>query len=163
MARALIVGCGCRGRSLGRALIERDWQVRGTSRDRETVAEIEASGIDAVEADPDRIGTIIDAIEGVTLIFWLLGSPSGEPERIAALHGDRLERLLEEIVDTPVRGIAYELSGGIGQAEAIRALELLRGAGEKWRIVFEVVDVDAREHELWLAGMLGAAEALISA
>ena len=163
MARALIVGCGCRGRALGRALIESGWQVRGTSRDTATIAEIEANGIEAVEANPDRIGTIVEAIEGVTIIFWLLGSASGEPERIAALHGDRLERLLEEIVDTPVRGLAYELSGALDPALALRALELLREAGERWRIPFEVVDVDPLEHELWLAGMVAAAEGLISA
>jgi hypothetical protein len=163
VARALIVGCGCHGRALGSALIDRGWQVRGTSRDPAKVAAIEASGIEGVEADPDRIATIVDAIEGVSIIFWLLGSASGEPERVAALHGDRLERLLEEIVDTPVRGVAYELTGGIDQAQALRALELLRTAGKRWHMPFEVVDVDPREHELWLEGMLGAAEGVLSA
>ena len=163
MARALIVGCGCRGRALGRALIDRGWQVRGTSRNPAAVAEIEAGGIEAVEADPDRIGTIVEVIEGVTVIFWLLGSAAGDPDRVAALHGDRLERLLEEIVDTPVRGVAYELTGGIDQGQALRALELLRTAGERWRMPFEVVDVDPAEHDLWLEGMLGAADGLISA
>ena len=33
MARALIVGCGCRGRELGSALAAAGWQVRGTTRD----------------------------------------------------------------------------------------------------------------------------------
>jgi uncharacterized protein YbjT (DUF2867 family) len=161
VARALIVGCGCRGRALGRALVDRGWVVRGTTRDPATLAEIEAAGIEGVRADPDRIGTILETIEGVTVIFWLLGSPSGAAERVAALHGDRLERLLEEIVDTHVRGVAYELSGGIDQAAAMRALELLREAGERWRIPFEVVDADPREHELWLEGMVGAAEGLV--
>ena len=78
MARALIVGCGCRGRALGRALLDRGWQVRGTSRDPATAAEIEAAGIEGVQADPDRIGTIVEQLEGVSLIFWLLGSASGE-------------------------------------------------------------------------------------
>lgn len=163
MARALIVGCGCRGRTLGRALIDRGWRARGTSRSAATLAEIEASGIEAVEADPDRIGTVVEAIEGVTIIFWLLGSAAGDPDRVAALHGDRLERLLEEIVDTPVRGVAYELTGGVEQAQALYALELLRAAGERWHMPFEVVDVDPREHDLWLEGMLGAADGLLSA
>jgi uncharacterized protein YbjT (DUF2867 family) len=162
VARALIVGCGCRGRELGRALLERGWQVRGTTRRAAAVGEIEAAGIQPVEADPDRIGTIVDAIEGVTIIFWLLGSVSGEPERVAALHGDRLERLLEEIVDTHVRGVAYEMSGGVDQAAVLRALEVLRTAGERWHMPFEVVDVDPLERELWLEGMLAAAEGLLS-
>ena len=163
MARALIVGCGCRGRSLGRALIDRGWQVRGTSRDPATIAEIEAAGLEGVEADPDRIATIVEHIEGVTVIFWLLGSATGEYEQVAALHGDRLERLLEEIVDTPVRGLAYELTGGIDHVQALGALELLRTAGERWRMPFEVIDVDPREHDLWLTGMLGAADGLLGA
>ena len=124
---------------------------------------MDESGIEGVEADPERIGTILEVIEGVTIIFWLLGSASGEAATVAALHSDRLERLLEEIVDTPVRGVAYELTGGIDQAQALRAMELLRAAGERWHMPFEVVDVDPREHELWLEGMLGAAEGLLSA
>ena len=32
VARALIVGCGCRGRMLGQRLVEDGWAVRGTSR-----------------------------------------------------------------------------------------------------------------------------------
>jgi uncharacterized protein YbjT (DUF2867 family) len=163
LARGLIVGCGCRGRALGRGLAERGWQVRGTSRKPETVAEMEAAGIEGIVADPDRIATVVEAIEGVTVIFWLMGSATGDPEQIAALHGGRLERLLEEIVDTPVRGVVYELSGGIDPAQALTAFELLRAAGERWHMPFEVVDVDPLEFELWLEGMLAAAAGLLSA
>jgi hypothetical protein len=137
--------------------------VRGTTRDAAKVEEIEADGIEGVLADPDRIGTIVEVIGGVTVIFWLLGSASGPGEDVAALHGDRLERLLEEIVDTPVRGVAYELTGGIDQAEAVRAMGLLRAAGERWHMPFEVVGVDPQEHDLWLEGMLGAADGLLRA
>ena len=110
MARALIVGCGCRGRELGGALRDNGWVVRGTSRTEAGAELIAAAGIEAAVADPDRIATVLDAIEGVTLIFWLLGSAAGEPDSIAALHGPRLERLLEEIVDTPVRALVYEVT-----------------------------------------------------
>ena len=51
MARALIVGCGCRGRELGAALAQRGWLVRGTSREPASLAAIEAAGIEAVVAD----------------------------------------------------------------------------------------------------------------
>ena len=160
MARALIVGCGCRGRDLGRGLIDAGWQVRGTTRDGANAAEIESAGIEAVVADPDRVGELLEAIEGVTLIFWLLGSAAGEPERIAALHGPRLERLLEEIVDTPVRGFVYELTGELDPALGTAALEILRAAGERWRIPFEVVDASGTDHALWREGMLAAARQL---
>ncbi len=158
MARALIVGCGCRGRELAGGLVDAGWQVRGTTR--ADPAAIEAAGIEAVVADPDRVGTVLAAIDGVTLIFWLLGSATGDLEQVAALHGPRLERLLEEIVDTPVRGLVYEVTGGIDPALLNGAFGLLRAAGDRWRIPFEVVDADPRRIELWREGMLASAAEL---
>ena len=160
MARALIVGCGCRGRELGTALLEAGWQVRGTTRDPASAAAIEATGIEAVVADPDRLGELLDAIEGVALIYWLLGSATGKPEAVAALHGPRLERMLEEIVDTPVRGFVYELTRGVDPVFGTGAVEILRTAGERWRIPFEVVDASDIDHETWRGAMLAAARQL---
>jgi uncharacterized protein YbjT (DUF2867 family) len=161
VARALIVGCGCRGRELGHSLLERGWQVRGTTRSADGLAAIESAGIEAVVADPDRIGTLTDQIADVGLIYWLLGSATGEPEAVAALHGPRLERMLEEIVDTPVRGFVYEAFGGLPSELIVGAMETLRDAGERWRIPFEVVDAVGGDPALWKAAMLAAAEELI--
>jgi uncharacterized protein YbjT (DUF2867 family) len=155
MARALIVGCGCRGRLLGGALQEAGWVVRGTSRTKAGAGAIEAAGIEAAIADPGRIATVLDAIDGVSLIYWLLGTV---PE--ADLHGPRLERLLEEIVDTPVRALIYELSEELEPAAAAGAFEALRSANETWRIPFEVVAADYGSPE-WLEGMLAAARELV--
>lgn len=163
MARALIVGCGCRGRELGRALIERGWVARGTTRAEAGTTAIEADGIEGVVADPDRIGSVLEQIEGVTLIYWLLGSARGEDEAVAALHGPRLERLMEEIVDTPVRGVVYEVTGDLESDALVGALRVLQSAGERWRIPFEVVDADPREPGQWLEGMLAAAAELTGA
>jgi uncharacterized protein YbjT (DUF2867 family) len=161
VARALIVGCGCRGRELGGELVERGWQVRGTSRSPDRLAGIEATGIEAALADPDVAASILDRIEGVTLIFWLLGSAAGTDDQIGALHGPRLERLLEEIVDTPVRGFVYE-AAGTAPAEHLRTgSDAVRGAGERWRIPFELVDAEPANREAWLAAMLNAVERLI--
>jgi len=44
LARALIVGCGCRGRELGSELAGLGWQVRGTSRTEAGLEAIEAAG-----------------------------------------------------------------------------------------------------------------------
>jgi uncharacterized protein YbjT (DUF2867 family) len=161
MARALIVGCGCRGRSLGRSLLDAGWQVRGTTRSPARLAEIEADGIEAAVADPDRIGTLVDLIGDVAVIFWLLGSAVGEDEAVAALHGPRLGRMLEEIVDTPVRGFVYEGFGTMPSEVIAGALETLRDAGERWRIPFEVVDASGGDIELWREGMLAAAAELV--
>lgn len=134
MARALIVGCGCRGRELGSGLAERGWQVRGTSRKPAGLEAIEAAGLEPAEADPDTPGTILDLCGDVAVVIWLLGSAGGEPEAIAAIHGPRLERLLEKLVDTPVRGFAYEATGAIGDAVLAAGAEIVERAASTWRI-----------------------------
>ncbi len=160
MARALIVGCGCRGRELGRRLTEAGWQVRGTTRDPARVAEIEAAGIEAAVADPDRAASILDHVGDVTIVYWLLGSALGEPEVIAAVHGPRLERLLEKLVDSPVRGFVYERAGRVQRHHLERGAEVVGEAGRRWRIPVELVDADPAEPDAWLDAMTAAARRL---
>lgn len=140
MARALIVGCGCRGRELGRELIGRGWQVRGTAREPSALAAIEAAGLEAASADPDRPGTILDLVGDVTVVVWLLGSAAGEPEAVAAIHGPRLERLLEKLVDTPVRGFAYEAAGSAPPEALSAGREIVERAAATWRIPFALLE-----------------------
>ena len=134
VARALIVGCGCRGTRIGERLRERGWEVRGTTRSEAETSRIEAAGLEALVADPDRPGTVLDAVDDVAVVVWLLGSAEGEPEAVANVHGQRLERLLEKLVDTPVRGFAYEAAGSVGEADLERGAEIVQGAGARWRI-----------------------------
>lgn len=134
MARALIVGCGCRGRLVGRQLIAEGWAVRGTSRREEGLAEIEKAGIEPALADPDRPGTILELVDDVAVLVLLLGSASGSGEELAALHGPRLERLMEHLVETPVRGVVYE--GTAGGSQVVRA------AGRTWRIPVDVITAE---------------------
>lgn len=149
MARALLVGCGCRGRELGGRLLAAGWQVRGTTRSESGLAAIERAGIEAAIADPDRVGTVLEHIDGVGALGWLLGSASSERERVAALHGPRLERLCEELVDTPVRGIVYEAAGS-APAEALREGErVLAVAVDRWRIRVERIEHDPAEWSGW--------------
>jgi nucleoside-diphosphate-sugar epimerase len=161
VARALIVGCGCRGRELGRELVAADWSVRGTTRRPDGAEAIEASGIEAVVADPDRVLTVLEQIEGVTLILWLLGSARGGPGLLEALHGPRLERVLEEIVDTPVRGFVYEAAGSVEPRLRERGCAIVAAAGERWRIPFELVDADPAGAAAWQAEMLAAIGRLV--
>ena len=131
MARALIVGCGCRGRALGEGLLAEGWAVRGTSRREEGLAAIEAAGIEPALADPDRPGTILELVNDVAVLVLLLGSAIGSEEELAAIHGPRLERLLEHLVDTPVRGVVYEGDAG--------GTEIVRTASRTWRIPVEII------------------------
>lgn len=135
MARALIVGCGCRGRELGERLLAEGWAVRGTSRREEGLGAIEAAGIEPALADPDRPGTILELVNDVAVLVLLLGSVTGSDEEVAAIHGPRLERLMEHLVETPVRGVVYE--GTEAGSEVVRA------AGRTWRIPVEVVTEEA--------------------
>jgi uncharacterized protein YbjT (DUF2867 family) len=138
VARALIVGCGCRGRSLGERLLAEGWTVRGTSRHEQGLTAIEAAGIEPALADPLQPGTVLELVADVTAVVWLLGSTKGSPEDVAAIHGARLERVLERLVETPVRRFVYEASGSVDQAILELGATIVRAAGERWRIPVEV-------------------------
>lgn len=162
MARALIVGCGCRGRELGRALAAAGWAVRGTSRDEVGLAAIEAAGIEPALADPERPGTLLDLVGDVAVVQVLLGSAEGEPEALAAIHGPRLERLLEHLVDTPVRGVVYEAAGSVEAALLEGGAEIVRAVGETWRIPVAVVEQPPAPPDPWREAMLSATRSLLS-
>jgi uncharacterized protein YbjT (DUF2867 family) len=138
LARALIVGCGCRGRELGATLIEQGWTVRGTSRREEELAAIEAAGIEPALADPERPATVLDLVADVTAVYWLLGSATGEPEAVEAIHGSRLERLLERLVETPVRRFVYEAHGSVDPDVLVAGAALVERAAQTWRIPVEI-------------------------
>ncbi len=162
MARALIVGCGCRGRGLGERLLVEGWAVRGTSRSERGLAAIEAAGIEAAQADPDRVGTVLELVADVAVVFVLLGSAEGEPDALEALHGPRLERLMEKLVDTPVRGVVYEAAGSVGPGLLEGGAEIVRAASRTWRIPARIVVSEPSEPARWSEQMADAALDLVS-
>jgi uncharacterized protein YbjT (DUF2867 family) len=162
MARALIVGCGCRGRLLGGRLLDEGWAVRGTSRRPEGLAPIESAGIDPALADPDRPATLLDLVGDVTIVHWLLGSAQAEPEAVAAIHGPRLERFLEKLVDTPVRGFVYEGQGSVDSRYLAEGGEIVRAAAQTWRIPVEIVVADPGDASAWVEQALKATLRLVS-
>ena len=128
MARVLIVPCGCRGRELAAELVAAGHAVRGTTRSEANAGAIAAAGAEPYVGDPDRIGTLMGALAGVTGVCWMLGRvPDGD------LHGGRLRMLFSKLVDTPVRGVVYERALPEGEAIA-------RDAAERWQIPVEIVD-----------------------
>jgi nucleoside-diphosphate-sugar epimerase len=162
LARALIVGCGCRGRELGERLLAAGWAVRGTSRHEAGLAAIEAAGIEAAAADPDRVGTLVELVGDVAVVFHLLGSATGEPEALAAIHGPRLERLLEKVVDTPVRGVVYEAMGSVDAGLLGGGAEIVKNASRTWRIPVAVVEAEPDEPSGWSEEMANLALGLLS-
>jgi NAD(P)H-binding len=127
VARVLIVPCGCRGQALARELVVAGHAVRGTTRSQDRTAAIAEAGAEPYVGDPDRIGTLMAALSGVTIVCWLLGHVP-DPD----LHGGRLRMLFEKLVDTPVRGVVYERALPVGE-------EIARDAAERWRIPVEIV------------------------
>ena len=128
MARVLIVGCGCRGQELARDLVTAGLAVRGTTRDPARTEAIAGTGAEPYVGDPDRIGTLMEALSGVTIVCWLLGTVADED-----LHGPRLRMLFEKLVDTPVRGVVYEAALAEGE-------RIARDAAERWQIPVEIVE-----------------------
>jgi uncharacterized protein YbjT (DUF2867 family) len=161
MARALIVGCGCRGRELGERLLAEGWAVRGTSRRVEVLEAIEVAGIEPALADPDRVGTLLELVGDVAVVCLLLGSAAGEPDEVAAIHGPRLERLLERLVDTPVRGVVYEAVGSVDGAVLEGGAELVRTASRTWRIPAIVVEEEPDDPLEWSRQMADFALGLL--
>ncbi len=132
--------------------------MRGTSREPARVARIDEAGLEGALANPDRPGTILDLVGDVAVLVWLLGCAAGEPEQVSAIHGPRLERLLEKLVDTPVRGIAYEASGSAPAGALRSGRAAVERAGERWRIPVGTLEGD-RDAEGWARQ---AAEATIA-
>jgi uncharacterized protein YbjT (DUF2867 family) len=138
VARILIVGCGCRGQELARALAADGHAVRGTTRDPARLEAIAAAGAEPVLADPDRVGTLVPALDAVAVVVWLLGRATGTPEQLTALHGDRLRAFFEKVVDTMVRGVVLEPAEEGSTAIA-------REAASTWAIPLTIVQESARE------------------
>jgi uncharacterized protein YbjT (DUF2867 family) len=142
---------------LGAMLLEQGWAVRGTSRREEGLGPIAAAGIEPALADPDRVGTVLEQVADVAVVFHLLGSAAGEPAALAAIHGPRLERLLEKLVDTPVRGVVYEAAGSVGAAVLESGAELVEAASRTWRIPAEVVRTEPDNPGEWSQEMVDLA------
>ncbi|MEX2194578.1 MAG: NAD(P)H-binding protein [Thermoleophilaceae bacterium] len=159
MARILVVGCGCRGRALASALAEDGHAVRGTTRDHSCLGEVEAAGADAVVADPDRLGTLLPAIEGVSALCWLMGTADANAD---ALHGPRLASLVEMLVDTHVRGVVYEAAGSVPPELVAGGAEIVRRAGATYGMPVEIVEADPAGHERWLSAMRSAVSRLFA-
>lgn len=149
MARVLIVPCGCRGRALAAELRAAGHAVRGTTRDPARTEPIAAAGAEPYVGDPDRIATLMEALHGVTVVCWLMGTLP-----VPELHGGRLRMLWEKLVDTPVRGVLYE--GALPEGEAIA-----RECAQTWQIPLEILRADPGDPAAWLpAAAAGVARLL---
>ena len=160
MARVLIVGCGGRGQALARELAAAGHAVRGTTRSAARVEAIAAVGAEPYVGDPDRIATLMEAIAGVTLVAWLLGSAAGP--RARDLHAGRLRMLCEKLVDTPVRGLLYEGAGTLDAEVLAGGADVVRAAAATWSIPVEVLATPPADCEAWSRAAMAAVGRLLS-
>jgi uncharacterized protein YbjT (DUF2867 family) len=159
VARALIVGCGCHGRELGRQLRGRGWPVRGTTRG-PALEEIGRAGMEAAIADPDRPGTLLELCGDVAVVVWLLGSAEGDPDLLSAIHGSRLERLLEKLVDSPARGFVYEIAGSAPDPDIAAGRAIVEATARTWRIPVAFL-AHERSEPGWAAAAADAVEGVL--
>jgi len=134
--------------------------VRGTTRDPARRDAIAAAGAEPYVGDPDRIATLMEAIAGVTVVVWLLGSASGELAH--ELHAGRLRMLCEKLVDTHVRGLVYEGAGSLPGDVLAGGAEVVRAAARTWSIPVAVFDTDPAECEAWTRSAAAAVAGLLS-
>jgi putative NADH-flavin reductase len=160
LARVLIVGCGGRGQALARELVAAGHAVRGTTRDPARAEAIAGAGAEPYVGDPDRIATLMEAIAGVTVVAWLLGSAAGAAAE--ALHTGRLRMLCEKLVDTPVRGLLYEGAGTLGAGVLGGGAEVVRAAAATWNIPVEVLATPPEDCAAWTGDAVAAVERLLA-
>jgi uncharacterized protein YbjT (DUF2867 family) len=156
-----MVGGGCRGLALASALVAEGHAVRAVTRHEARRAAIEDAGCECWIGDPDRIGTLRYALDNVTVLLWLLGTASGPPDAVAALHGPRLRMMLDKTTDTTVRGVVYEAAGTVAPAVLAGGVEELARARATNEIPFATIEADPADRASWLAGAQAAVHALL--
>jgi len=147
---------------LVRELAARGHAVRATTRDPEQLALIEAAGAEPVLADPDRVATLVAALEHVTVVCILLGSASGSVVELAALHGSRLEMLLTKMVDTTVRGVVYEAVGTADASVLGEGAERVLAFSERSPAGCALLEADPSDPERWLEAAAEAVDRAIA-
>ncbi|MBJ7354660.1 MAG: hypothetical protein JHC98_07525 [Thermoleophilaceae bacterium] len=111
MARVLIVEQGPRIAAAEAALTEAGYSVRSVA--------------------PDLAGDIVDQLENVTVVAYLMGDAE-DP----AANDEMLETVLLKVVDTGVRGFVYEPSGPEPNAHVTHAQST-------WHLSVAELDADA--------------------
>lgn len=160
--RVLLAGGGCRGLRLTRGLTADGHAVRVVTRDEGRRAEIEQAGAECWIGDPDRIGSIRYALENVTVIVWALGTATGDPEKVDALHGSRLTMLLERTIDTTARGFLYEAAG------TVDADSLARGSADVERmctyneVPYALLRTDPADADGWASAARAAIDEIVA-
>jgi nucleoside-diphosphate-sugar epimerase len=162
VARVLIVGGGCRGRELARGLVADGHAVRITARTEQRREAIEATGAECWIGDPDVIGSLRYAMDGVAILCWVLGTAAGEPEAVRALHDTRLAMMLSNVIDSTVRGLVYEAAGTVAPDVLASGAERVGVAAQASLIPFSILHADPLEPGSWALAARASIERLLA-
>jgi hypothetical protein len=163
VARILIVAGGCRGRQLAAAMVAEGHAVRVSTRSEAGRAAIEDSGAECWVGTPDRLATMRGALDGVTIVCWLLGSCVGPAQALRELHSSRLPFFLTQAIDTTVRGFVYESRGTTTPPQLLAAGEReVRALAGRNAIPTAFLTADPRDAAAWLAGAGAAIGSLLA-
>jgi len=136
--------------------------LRVTTRTADHRAAIEATGAECWVGTPDRLATLRAALESVTIACWMLGSATGEAERVRALHTARLEFFLTQTIDTTVRGFIYEAAGTTVPRDVLADGErITRVMGARNAIPVAVLTADPADVQAWLKDARAAVSGLL--
>ncbi len=107
------------------------------------------------------MATLAPALDHVTVACILLGSATGSPERLTALHGTRLDMLISRMLDTTVRAIVYEASGTVDHDVLDGGARRVVAACEGSMIPYALLEADPDDHRRWLSDAHGAVRKLL--
>jgi hypothetical protein len=162
VARILIVGGGCRGRRLAAGMVADGLPVRVVTRTEAGRAAIEATGAECWIGTPDRLATLRGALDGVTILCWMLGSATGSPEELRALHTSRLQFFLTQAIDTTVRGFVFEARGTSTPAQPLlEGAQMARALVERNAIPARFLTADPHDTAAWLSDARAAVDSLL--
>jgi hypothetical protein len=147
---------------LARGLVARGHAVRGTTRRPERAAEILAAGAEVAVGDPDRLGSLVGALDHVSVAMILLGSARGDQGTLADLHGPRLKALLTKMVDSTIHGVVYEASGTVDPALLEGGRSTALAFGERARASVALLEADPADHDVWLDAALRSVETVLA-
>lgn len=146
MARILVLGGGCRGMRLAAEVVSEGHAARIVTRSDARREEIETAGAECFIGDPNRLGTLRGALQGVAVVCWLLATATGSPEELRELHLSRLPAFLGAAVDSTMRGFVHEVpeapSGGAQLVEDVASRNAINAVA---------LTADPRDLGLWLA------------
>jgi uncharacterized protein YbjT (DUF2867 family) len=136
--------------------------VRITTRTETARAAIQASGAECWIGTPDRLATLRAALDGVTILCWLLGTATAPEQELRELHTRRLEFFLTQAIDTTVRGFLYEACSGRKPTGLLAEGErTVRTLTERNAIPAAFLTANPRELEVWLAEARAAVNSLL--